>query len=62
MATEQRRARPTVKIDQDIYDQLEQAADERGVPIVWITNRLLREVLPDLKPASEFSLVREEPR
>lgn len=52
--------RPNVKIDQDLYDRLVEAADERDVSIAWITNKLLREILPDLKPADEFSLVRRD--
>lgn len=49
-----------VDIDPELHAQLEQAAKERGVSIVWIVNKLLREILPDLKPADEFSLVRRD--
>jgi hypothetical protein len=49
----------TLHVRPDVATRLQAAAQDRGLSITWMANKLLAEGLDELRPADEFRLTRD---
>lgn len=49
------------RIDPAVVERIREAAEERGLGMAWLVERLLTEGLDRLTPAAEFRLTRPDP-
>ncbi len=47
-----------MRLDKDVYEELKRASEERGVPVNWLAEQLLREGLARLVPVDEVRWTR----
>jgi len=56
--TDKKRTATAIRFPQNLHDQLVEAADERGLSVNYLVTEAVKEFLPRLTPAEEFSLTK----
>ena len=47
----------SIQYDDEIYDQLQVAAENRGVSVNWLVNKILEESMIRLKDPDQFTVL-----